>query len=282
MGNEISVQSWLTNLSDEIFIAITFGKSSSVSYLEAVRIGRQADIYQEATIDGKLMHLAAFKRAALSASRAEILLGLVQGWKSTTVVAGGRIIPAAAASSTCACYAESFACKDAKAHCLRHVEIWPDHSLSFEIVLSSDHSGGKIPRAGHDAEILPCRRLSGWGHLVKDSHPSARKDQIQALAVRQSCDWCPRFKCENYRFIPRRAEGRVSPERKPSERPSRVNSKIRKPAKIPVGLIVFCFVLIAAMCSNNKGGPSNASSQKEQLRHHVKHHAHHDALPSTQ
>ncbi len=199
-----SVQAWANELSEDILIAMTFGKSPSGSYPEALYMAQQADIYKEATIHGRPLHLAAFRKTASGANRASALLGLIGNWKSTHVVAGNRnIVNTWSAIQTAQCYADSFSCADTSAHCLFHNTIH-DYQLTFH-------------QRDLAEEILPCRRLNGWAFQIAESHPSTRADQIQAIAVKEGCDWCPNFNKENYRYFP--AGSKKKPSQSHEEEP---------------------------------------------------------------
>lgn len=149
----------------QALVAISFVRSSAMTYQPAVEIARQAMQYDELSIGRSLVHCAVFGRSKDEAARAYSCLRYVARQKGTTCYAGGQIVQNKNfVSSTLQCYLNACACSDPAAYCCYM----------------------------HQDIIVPCQQLRHWFHF--DSRlPSCAAAQLEAAAIRRGVNWCPAF-----------------------------------------------------------------------------------------
>ncbi len=101
------------------------------------------------------------------------------------------------------CYLGASACRDRTAHCHRVIDDPYDRQLDPQEAFTIRVSTGPEPprqRVEIDRYLFPCSLLKDRFRFQVD-HPASPEDQIQAGAVRDSCDWCPYFDPRGYRRI---------------------------------------------------------------------------------
>lgn len=182
----------------EHVVAVSFPKSRSAAYAAAVNVAQQADKYGEAEMNGTLFHYAAFGRSREQVARALALTRYLDGIKAVQFYAGGKLIlERPRIESVLTCYLEACACNDHRAHCnevvsdpfRRSIDNHVDFSLQLDV-------------KPWDHYLFPCRFLLQWGTpTMPPEHPSSPSDQIQAMAVRKGCDWCPNFKPGDFKKL---------------------------------------------------------------------------------
>lgn len=180
-------------------VAVSFPKSRSAGYAAAVNIAQQAEKYGESEIGGTLFHYAAFGR-----SREQVALSLsatryLEGIKAVQFYAGGKlIIERMRTESVLACFLEACACNDHRAHCNKVVSnpFWMEAADDSAVTLDLDDIRST---AGY---LFPCAFLLQWGASGMHSrHPASPEDQIQSMAVRKGCDWCPNFRPSDFKKL---------------------------------------------------------------------------------
>lgn len=174
----------LETLTVQHLIAVRFGKSTSSSYDLAVELARKAVAYREIGEGRRISHVAVFARSAEQASAAAALLRLAASWKSTMAFAGGRRLSGGAvygAQRTLECFVEGAGTRDPSAHCKLPI---PDLTGAIFGPMKITH-------------VLPCKQLNGWAFTRPIEHCDP-KDHIMAVAVKESCDWCPLFSVQGY------------------------------------------------------------------------------------
>lgn len=158
-------------------MVISFIKSGSSIYPMAVELAQQAQRYEESRIGTKPVHIAVFGKKRDDAIMARILLGHTYGWKGTQIYAGKKLLQDAfQVKRVLECYLEATGCSDWRAHCY---------------VMVND------PNSQSDRYAFPCRIVYHRFHY-QSRHPSSMQDQIQAIGIREGCDWCPLFNPSNY------------------------------------------------------------------------------------
>jgi hypothetical protein len=167
----------------ELVVAILFPKSRSAGYAASLNLALQAEKYGEAEIGGTLFHYAAFGRSREQVALALAVARYLDGVKAVQFYAGGKmILERLRVESVLTCYLEAGACNDHLAHCNKVV------TNPFGGAISNDDRGSP---GGY---LFPCSFLLQWGNpSLQRQHPSSLKNQIQAMAVRNGCDWCPNF-----------------------------------------------------------------------------------------
>lgn len=165
-------------------MVVAFSKSNSPSYLRSVELARTATAYAETDDDGKPRHFAGFDMTPAGISAALYLMQLCRGIKGYNIfVDGVSFHDTFMAEWAMKCYAESGRCRDTRAHCNK---IMPS--------IYADVQGS------HGLYLIPCAHIAHRIKLYK-SHPSSPQDQIQAEAVRQSCDWCPNLHIDDFKTL---------------------------------------------------------------------------------
>jgi hypothetical protein len=182
--------------SSEHFFIVIFSKTSSPVYDEAVEVARLATVYREANDGRKARHCAVFDESPEKVLLAMRLTQLARDWKGTMFFARGRLIAPYggwSALEVLTCLSTAQRCTDWKAHCLSVIDgLEAIESLEFRQLPSSD------PNRSNGRYLFPCARLRMYFTL--DRGPvSSLTDRVQAKAVAQNVDWCPRFDIGNFR-----------------------------------------------------------------------------------
>ncbi|MHB0973931.1 MAG: hypothetical protein ACYC0P_06790 [Thiobacillus sp.] len=183
----------------EQVLAVSFPKSRSAAYSAAVNIAQQADKYGEVDMNGTLFHYAAFGSDREQVGRALAITRYLDGIKAVQFYAGGKlIVERLRIESVLTCYLEACACKDPRAHCNKIVahpfgaDQADDDHVNLDLGSLSKPSG----------YLFPCAFLLQWGPPgLHRRHPASPEDQIQAMAVRKGCDWCPNFHPEQFQTL---------------------------------------------------------------------------------
>lgn len=183
-------------------LAVAFSKSSSPNYGAAVELAKLASKYAENTIGKSVLHTAVFSADRVQMSRALALLRFIKGIKSTQIYAGGKLlISSHKTEEVINCYLTAAACTDWRAHCHKIIDdAFMDERRHRSTMIDIDFMSTKK----ENRYLLPCRYLAGFGGtaLVLDREYVAKPiDQVQALAVRNDCAWCPNFKPEDFRKL---------------------------------------------------------------------------------
>lgn len=150
-------------------------------------------------MNGTLFHYAAFGRSREQVGRALSLTRYLAGLKAVQFYAGGKLIlERLRIEAVLTCYLEACACDDTRAHCNTVVAnpFVRDLTDNGAIDLDLDYLRTS---AGY---LYPCAFMLQWGGSgLQKNHPSSPKDQLQALAVRRGCDWCPNFKPDDFKKL---------------------------------------------------------------------------------
>ena len=183
----------------EQVVAVSFPKSRSAGYAAAVNIAQQADKYGEAIMNGTLFHYAAFGRSREQVALALAATRYLEGIKAVQFYAGGKLIlERMRIESVLTCYLEACACNDHRAHCNIVVTNPFTGGFADNDVVSLDLDDLRAP-AGY---LFPCAFLLQWGGPgLQRGHPASPEDQIQAMAVRKGCDWCPNFRPGDFKKL---------------------------------------------------------------------------------
>jgi hypothetical protein len=187
-------------------MVIAFGKSSSTSYPLAVSVAQGAAKYGEVPLGKQVVHLAAFDRTKEGASRALSIIKYLSGSKTLQIFANGVLEKNSwGVISILECYLKSATCNDFRAHCQKIIEN-PfaekeySHNLSITIRLTEETENKAKPIIV-ERYLFPCSYLM-QRFRFQIGHPSTPKDQIQAGAVENHCDWCPNFSNSNFTKLP--------------------------------------------------------------------------------
>lgn len=178
-------------------MAVSFPRSRSAGYAAAVNIAQHAEKYSEADMGGVLFHYAAFGRSREQVALALSVTRYLEGIKAVQFYAGGKLIlERLRIDSVLTCFLEACACTDHLAHCNRVVASPFSGVISDNDVVDLDLAG---VASGY---VFPCAFLLQWGGPgLQRGHPATPEDQIQALAVRRGCDWCPNFKPGDFKKL---------------------------------------------------------------------------------
>ena len=189
-------------------IAVSFPKSRAASYQASVNIAKQAMLYNEMEIGGETFHHAVFGRDAEDASRAYSLVKYLESLKGVQIFAGGKIIQnPVRVGSVLSCYLEAIACNDWKAHCFQVIDspykgtpTEMDEAFKDALNISSMIGAAPKPRIKY---LYPCTFIYRFDRLpIIADHPSSPENQIQARAIEQGCDWCPKFDQTGFKKLP--------------------------------------------------------------------------------
>lgn len=181
-------------LSKRCLVIVVFREAKSQNVDAAISLARSALNYTQAKVGKETAHAAAFERTASSAARALSLLNLVTNWSSTQVFAGGRLQTRLGdVLATLACYQEAEHCETADAHCLVLRDgLFDDYRYRWMAQLAEDQQPWR------KRFVVPCSLAHGRCSIVRD-HPVEWGQQLQAIAVKKSTDWCPLFSMSKFR-----------------------------------------------------------------------------------
>lgn len=189
-------------------MGVVFAANSSTNYSLAVRVSSKALRYAAVKMDGRLRHFVVFGKERNDASRALALLEMARDWKSLKVFVDGRLLSIPwGALPVLTCYTKALACDDWRAHCYRVIDDPSDESghrnrREFRVQLGGGGRDAPKPKRF----LFPCSYLRTNFRFTSD-HPSTPRDQIQAGAVDNGCDWCPCFAAEAYKELEDEPEG---------------------------------------------------------------------------
>lgn len=180
-------------------VAVSFPKSRSAGYAAAVNIAQQASKYGETDVGGTLFHYAAFGRSREQVAMALAAARYLEGIKAVQFYAGGKLVlERMRIESVLTCYLEACACTDHLAHCNKVVAApFSGAGVDYDADVVNLDLGGMA--TGY---LFPCVFLLRRGAPgLQRGHPSSPEDQIQAMAVRMGCDWCPNFKPGDFKRL---------------------------------------------------------------------------------
>lgn len=182
----------------EQVIAVSFPKSRSAGYSAAVNIAQQANKYAEADMSGTLFHFAAFGRSREQVALALSATRYLNGIKAVQFYAGGKLVlEQFRIEAVLTCFLESCACKDHLAHCNKIVA-----NPFSGYALDNGSINLDFKKSDGNGYIFPCAYLLQWGNPeLQHGHPASQENQIQAMAVKKGCDWCPNFKPEEFKKL---------------------------------------------------------------------------------
>lgn len=181
-------------LSKRFLVIVIFQEAKSQNIGAAVSLARSALNYTQATVGQGVAHAATFERTAVAAAKALALLNLVANWSSTQVFAGGRLqMKVGDVLATLACYQDAAHCETADAHCLVLRDgLFDDYRYRWVAQLAEDQ------QPWQKQFVVPCSLAHGQCTIVRD-HPVDWGQQLQAIAVKKSTEWCPLFSMSKFR-----------------------------------------------------------------------------------
>lgn len=160
-------------------LVVAFPKSTSKNFAFALSIAESASKFAVAEINGKAMHVAVFNFTPADAGKAKLLLSYANSWKGTLVFQGGNLLHSSyRVAGTIECYITSESCRDKRAHCNTIID---NYNLN-------------------ERYLFPCKLISYYFRPMPE-HPSSIQDQIHALAVEHSCNWCPNFNTDTFKEL---------------------------------------------------------------------------------
>ena len=188
----------LSDLYQNQFI-IYVSKSASKNMPLVLNIMKQAGTFETIDVSGKIVYASAFQ---IKKSTVPLILGIIEmasGWKGFSVFLNQQLLTDYyQVESTLACYSKALQCTDYKAHC-NIIYKHPEHnSMSIVIALYSVEEPEKPEPSSW---LIPCKKLYRAVNHISKNHPSKVENQLQALAVEQSCNWCPLLNISDFTKI---------------------------------------------------------------------------------
>ena len=197
------------DLSKQHLLSLVFAKTASPYYRLAVNVATGACLYREHQLDKATVHVCGFARTPEDAARASSVIGYVQGWASTQIFVGGRLLTKNAymVQETLRCYQDAGACDNSQAHCfqistnvMRHRQVQGGGGLNIRISHYEGPAPAPEPAVFVDQYLMPCKRAMRPGMLDHD-HPATLEQQLQAQAVAQETAWCPYFDARHFKKL---------------------------------------------------------------------------------
>lgn len=179
----------------EQILAVSFPKSRGSGYPLAVAIAQKAKQYTEADMGGTLFHFAVFGREKEQIALAYAITRYLSGLKSVEFFAGGKMISVYDSQGVLRCYLDSVSCNDYRAHCNKVVSHpFKEEERIFDLELDGSRKKNNY--------LHPCAYLLQWHESkLTEDHPASAEDQLQAMAIKRGCDWCPNFKPGDFRKL---------------------------------------------------------------------------------
>lgn len=183
-------------------LAVAFAKSSSPNYGAAVELAKMANKYAESVVGKSIIHMAVFSGDRVQMSRALALVRFIKGIKSAQIYAGGKLlISSHKTEEVINCFLTASACNDWRAHCHKIIDdAFMDDRRGAGTMIDLDVFSSRKP----NRYLLPCRYLAGYSGtslVLEKDYVATPVDQVQALAVRNDCAWCPNFKPGDFKKL---------------------------------------------------------------------------------
>lgn len=199
MNNEISLPNnneidLIADSLDFVF-SVSFEKSPSKNYKDAIDLAKKADKYQEIKNIGtnKILHKCSFSNKPLSLAYALNLLKIIDKWKSTIIYANGKkLISSWHIQNTVECYLNACKCANSDAYC----------SVQKETLVASNEKDLKITTISN-IYIVPCKKVAAYdfNDMIIKSKFTDSFDVVEAIAVSNNCDWCSNFNKNKYQRL---------------------------------------------------------------------------------
>lgn len=185
---------------DNLLVAV-FAKTTSPYFALAVNIAKGATHYFENSVDKSPVYTCVFGRTAEQAARAIALLRYIDSWATRQLFVAGRLVTQDVGTimNTLDCYQTASHCTNTDAHCLLFIDEPFQQQrqygggVGFSISLTSDENRPKPKRF-----VMPCKLAFAHERLSRD-HPTSWEDQVQAIAVKKTVDWCPLLDLTKFR-----------------------------------------------------------------------------------
>lgn len=191
-------------LSKDNLLVVVFAKTTSPYFALAINIAQGATSYSERTIDKSPVYTCVFGRSAEQAARVIALLRYVDSWATKQLFVAGRLVtqPTATIIETLNCYQTGSCCTNTDAHCLQISEnpfqqpFQSNGGMGFSISLKVDEI--QLSKPKQKKFIFPCKIAFSCDRLSRE-HPANWEDQVQAITVKKSVDWCPLLDLTKFR-----------------------------------------------------------------------------------
>lgn len=212
MNSFLTIKFELVEKSRDNLLAVCFSKSQAQNYPIVTSLAKTVNGYKEIILDGKLFHFVVFEKSRTDAAKAISIINTAHEWKSFQIFTGGKLVQNYYSTiDILNCYLSALACSDWSAHCCDVIDdpFLPKKrafSGKLSICFTTEPQKPKFKqRVTIRRFLFPCRKIQCFFDLIVD-HPASPVNQIQALAISRSADWCPLFSPGNFRFIGEREE----------------------------------------------------------------------------
>lgn len=179
--------------SQKYLLLAIFHRTKSQYFERALSIISGLSRYE--SFDDNRIHVAWFEKTAIDATKAMSVIASIESLKQSgrLYFCGGRINNNLYKMKLVLnCYIQSFLTTNIQAHCCR-IEEHP-----FSRIGTSSQAYQRITFGSklHMRLLLnPCKYLNLQG--LNQHHPASLAEQIQARAIEENVDWCPRFDLSN-------------------------------------------------------------------------------------
>ena len=153
-------------------ISMLFPPSRATRFLQAMEFCEQAEIFEQGQFRGRPFFHAAFGRTPLQIELALAAVDSIHTVVGSRFFINGKEFRSYLLSSALKCVVDSTRCSDYRAHCYRSVTLQGDRYL------------------------FPCafalRNVELYSGLDL-KNPASLAHQVEAMAVKAGCEWCPRL-----------------------------------------------------------------------------------------
>lgn len=181
LPKDVAIHPLSSNYHNQFVLYVS--KSTSRNMPTVLGLMQQADSFAELDIYNTKYFASVFSLAPNQIPLLCSIIEMAKGWKGFHLFFNHRLINNHTATlRTLECYFQALQCNDTKAHCNIIQYEWGGFGVSM---------GFFNQESQKSAWLIPCQKLTHFYNRVDSRHPSSTIDQIQAMAVEKSCDWCP-------------------------------------------------------------------------------------------
>lgn len=169
-------------LSPEIIhgeMVIIFPKSQVFSYVYAVAIAKNADVYAEGIIGNRLHHVACFESIDNKINIIFSIIQMLHHTKGIQVFVRGELLNPLTVFDVISCFKSAKKSLNKTVYCT--------------ILINSQGLPCSVTSTGEAVGTLPCRILAGRAYQRLRSSLGNRTEIIDSLAVQEGVYWCPYF-----------------------------------------------------------------------------------------
>jgi hypothetical protein len=207
-------------IDDDILVTAAFPKSVSKNFSAALNLAQNANRFCVIDIEGKPYHLAAFGNTQQQTDVCGFLIDIISQWKGVHFYVKKRHVSNYyAIKSVLECYQNSMRCASPQSYCHTIKEdfsineivsndeikdVSNKKSIGFSLSIADVFSSlnPKKTNQNDNQWLHPCRKIVDYYNDRIDLRlPFTPQEQMQVLAVKHDCEWCPNFNAKSLKRL---------------------------------------------------------------------------------